>query len=183
MSFFSKLVSPARKGEKNFERARSAEERRDIDKAREYFTIAGKAFDEHLLQRRESQKDIRPSHLVMAGISYTRLGRYEDAIATLDECLGIKEIPDAYLHAGYAAAKLGQLDQAVAYWQQYPNWADQILIANTLKEQIRALQNETTSLQEVCEAIVVAIHDQDKRNLRAKRFKRGEKKVPPHRGY
>ncbi len=56
----------------------------------------------------------------MAGISYTRLGRNEEALTVLDACIAQKEIPDAFLHAGYAAAQLGQLGEAVKYWANYP---------------------------------------------------------------
>jgi tetratricopeptide (TPR) repeat protein len=176
MSFFSKLVKPYRKGEKNFDRARAAEFRRDFDKARTYYQEAAVGFDEHLADKRAKGEEIRPSHLAMAGLCYTRLGRYEDALATLDECLGRKEIPDAFLYAGFAAARLDRLDKAVAYWKAYPTWADQRILANVLKEQIAALGSDSPNIDEVCDAIISGVYEQDQYNRKDRNFRRGEER-------
>lgn len=184
MSFFSKLTSPSRKGEKNFERARAAEGRRDFGKAQNYFQTAAEAFDDHLADCRGKRKPARPSHLVMAGICYTRLGRNEDALDVLGECLAQKQIPDGYIHAGYAAAKLGQAEKAIAYWEDYPAWADQKIIADALKEQIAAVKAQgEAALQPACETIAEAVFRQDKANAKAKTFSHDNKTIPPKRGY
>lgn len=184
MSFFSKLTSPSRKGEKNFERGRAAEGRRDFDKAQGYFQTAAEAFDAHLTECRDKGKPVRPSHLVMAGMCYTRLGRDQDALDVLGECLAQKQIPDGYLHAGYAAAKLGQADKAIAYWEAYPAWAEQKIVADALKEQVATVKaHGEAALQPACEAIAEAVFRQDKANTRAKAFSHDNKTVPPKRGY
>ncbi|QGY38969.1 tetratricopeptide repeat protein [Pseudodesulfovibrio cashew] len=183
MSFFSRLVPPSRKGENNFKRARAAELRRDFDKAQAYFSAAAGAFDDHFARLKDKGKAPRASHLAMAGICYTKLGRNEDAITILEQCLAIKDVPDAYLHAGYAAAKLGDADRAVDYWDRYPQWAEQRIVAKALKEQVQALREEKISLQAACEAVAHAVHQQDKHNAGVRLMRRGKKEYPPHRGY
>jgi len=184
MSIFSRLVAPYRKGEKNFERARAAELRRDFDTAKAYFQTAAEAFDLHRAKKQEKGQEVRLSHLVMAGICYTRLGRNEDGLSALDASIALKNVPDAFIHAGYAAAKLGHANKAMDYWSRYPNWADQRIIARALKEQIKTLQKEKTpDLQAICEAVAEAIFRQDKENAKLKTRARGKKMVPVNRGY
>jgi len=174
MSFFSKLVKPYRRGEKNFDRARAAEFRRDFGKAGEYFMEAATAFDEHLADKRARGEEIRPSHLAMAGLCQTRLGRYEDALDTLDECLSRKDIPDAFLYAGFAAARLGQADRAVGYWKGYPTWADQRILANVLKEQIAAVtRSDDPDLDAACDAVINGVYEQDQYNRKDRNFRSG----------
>ena len=164
MSFFQKLVKPYRKGEKNFDRARDAESRRMFDKAREYYQECAAGFDEHLASKRAEGKEIRPSHLAMAGLAYTRMGRYEDALTTLDECLDRKDIPDAFLYAGFAAIRLGQFDRALEYWKNYPTWADQRILANMLKEQIKALKADPPDADAICDAVIQSVYEQSQYN-------------------
>lgn len=178
MSFFSKFVAPYRKGEKNFERGRAAELRGDFGKAEEYFRVGAEGFDAHFAKGGVS----KPSHLVMAGICYTRIGRNEDALDVLDRAMGAKDIPDAFLHAGYAAARLGDRDAAVRYWSGYPAWADQRFIAETLKEQIAALQGGS-DVEAVCEAVAKAVHRQDRENAKKKHMTHDNQKIAPKRGY
>lgn len=171
MSFFSKLIKPYRKGERNFDRGRNAESRRNAEAAKEYFSKAAAAFDEHIADKQKRGQEVRPSHLVMAGICYTRIGRHEDGLRVLDQCIERKEIPDAYLHAGYNAAKLGDANRAEAYWKSYPGWADQRIIANALKEQIAAIRTHgKDGLQSACEAVTLAIFKQDIENGRRAKF-------------
>lgn len=182
MNFFSKLVAPYRRGEKNFERGRSAELRGDFAKAEEYFGIAADAFDEHFGSKGES--GARPSHLVMAGICYVRIGRNEDALQMFDRCVSLKEIPDAFLHAGYAAAKMGDAQKAMEYWKRYPAWYEQRIMHDVLTEQLSSLeQAEAVDLEGACEAIAQAVRQQDKYNENQKRMKRGNQDYPPNRGY
>lgn len=185
MSFFSGLVKPYRRGEKNFERGRAAEARGDYAKAEAYFQEGAAAFDEHLAAKRDKGEAARPSHLVMAGICYTRIGRFEDALNTLDGCLAEKEIPDAFLHAGYAAAKLNRSDRAAGYWSDYPAWAGQRIIQTVLKEQVSLLRaNDAPDLGAACEAVAVAVHEQDKLNSRDRTFREHGKKTSEFRqGY
>lgn len=184
MSFLSNITPPHRRGEKNFDRGRAAEGRRDFTKALEYFQAGADGFDAHFAKSKEQGKTIRPSHLIMAGICYTRLGRNEDALAVIGECLEQKEIPDGYLHAGYAAAKLGDAGRTINYWKAYPAWADQRIIATALKEQETAIKEQgEAALQSACEAVAEAVFQQDRANAKAKHFTRGKQKVPPKRGY
>ncbi|WP_229591490.1 tetratricopeptide repeat protein [Pseudodesulfovibrio sediminis] len=185
MSFFSKLIPPSRKGHKNFERGRAAELRADYSKAEAYFTTAAEAFDAHLTLLETEGEEARPSHLVMAGICYTRTGRFEDALRVLDACIERKKIPDAFLNAGYAAAKLGLADRTVAYWQAYPDWAGQRVIANTLTDLVKAIRKqENPDLQGACEAVALAVAKQDKTNQRDRRFRdRGHKHSEFRQGY
>jgi len=184
MSFFSKLTPPHRVGEKNFERARAAEVRKDFGKARQYFEAAAQGFDEHFAANNKSGEKQRPSHLVMAGICYTRLGRNEDALAVLDVCIAQKEIPDAFLHAGYAAAQLSQVNKAVDYWSQYPDWSEERYISKELKAQVEELRNSAEpNLLAASEAVVHASHRQDKKNASDRLSARGKKTGPRNRGY
>ena len=184
MNFLSKLVAPYRKGEKNCERGRAAEARRDISAAKAYFETGAEAFDVHFAKQKKAGKDVRTPHLVRAGICYTRLGRNDDALRVLDKALERKEIPDAFLHAGYAAAKQGKADKAVDYWSHYPNWADQRIISNALTKQVTALrEQESPDLQTACEAVVEAVFQQEKQNASARLSARGKKTVPARRGY
>lgn len=184
MSFLSKLVQPYRKGEKNFERGRSAELRRDFVKAEEYFTTAAFAFDEHFAKKNAASKDSRVSHLVMAGICYTRIGRFEDGLRVLEQCIEAKDIPDAFLHAGYAAAKLGMTEKAITHWENYPDWAGQRIIANTLKDQLKMIRTEDANLQAACEAVAKAVQKQDKMNQNDRKFReRGQRNREHKQGY
>nr|WP_321512922.1 hypothetical protein [uncultured Pseudodesulfovibrio sp.] len=185
MSFFSHLVQPYRKGEKNFERGRAAELRRDFKKAEDYFTIAAQAFDEHFTKKAAAGKDTRTSHLVMAGICYTRIGRFEDGLRILEQCIETKDIPDAFLHAGYAAAKLGLAEKAVSHWKSFPDWAGQRVIANALKEQVKAIRSsEKPDLQGACEAVAKAVQEQDKVNQNDRKFRdRGQRDREHRQGY
>ncbi|MCJ2164343.1 MULTISPECIES: hypothetical protein [unclassified Pseudodesulfovibrio] len=185
MSFFSKLVRPCRKGEKNFQRGRAAEQRSDFVKAKQYFTEGAAAFDEHLAEINAKNERPRPSHMVMAGICYTRTGRYADALRILDDCIEAKDIPDAFLNAGYAAAKSGQAERAVAYWRDYPAWAGQRIIAGVLKELVRAIRSsDSPDLQGACEAVANAVFEQDKANARDRKFRENGKTTSEFRqGY
>jgi len=184
MSFFSKLIAPYRKGERNFERGRAAELRRDFKAAEKYFRVAANAFNEHIAKKKKGGHEVRPSHLVMAGICYARIGRYKNSLRALDECIERKDIPDAFLHAGYAAAKLGDAGRTVGYWTAYPSWADQRIIANVLKEQIKSIRSqETPDLQVACEAVAQAILSQDHENIKTKSFTPYKPTNPPKRRY
>lgn len=183
MSFFSKLMAPYRKGEKNFERARAAELRGDFGAAEAYFRTGADAFDTHFAKLRDKDKTARPSHLVMAGICYTRLGRNQDALAALDKALSAKDIPDAFLHAGYAAAKMGDIASAADYWSRYPDWADQPILSGVLKEQAAALKQGTSDPASSCQAVAEGVHRQDRENAKRKITARGSKDIPAHKGY
>ncbi|WFS63025.1 hypothetical protein LF599_02380 [Pseudodesulfovibrio thermohalotolerans] len=171
MSFLSKLVRPETKGRKNFERGRAAEARGDFAKAETYFDTGAAAYDAYLANEAAKGREVRPSHLVMAGVCYTRVGRNEDALRVLSECVARKEIPDAFLNAGYAAAKLGRGDEAAEYWSGYPSWADQRILANALKAQIKAIRTGGADLDAVCGAVAVAVYEQDKLNARNRNFR------------
>lgn len=183
MSFFSKFTKPYKKGEMNFERARDAEAAKRFPKAEEYFIKSAEGFDAHFAAKDAAGDEIHTPHLVMAGIAYTRLGRNQDALRVLDAALARKEIPDAFLNAGYAAAKLGDADLARNYWSRYPAWADQRIIANALKEQLSLLAAEAPDLVACCEAIAKAVLAQDIENDRVKRRMDYKKVFPPNRGY
>ena len=165
MGFFSKLVTPSKKGEKNFRRARAAEVRGDRDKAREHFRIAAEAFDEHFATLERENKNGRASHLTMAGMSLTRIDRFEDALRRLDSALALRDNPDAFLYAGYAAAMLSDAESARRYWKGYPDWADRRIVANALAEQLRTL-DKGGSLLLACKAVDEAIHNQDLKEKR-----------------
>jgi len=183
MTFLSNLIPPSRRGEKNVERGRAAELRGDFTAAEGYFRTAADAFDAHLARQRERNAAVRTAHLVLAGIAYVRIGRNADALAALDAALETGPIPDAYLHAGYAAAKIGDTDRAAAYWAAYPDWADQRSVARTVHEQAAALRRETTDAQSACEAVARAVLDQERENARRRLMSRGRKEVPRNRGY
>jgi len=181
MSFFSKLVRPETKGAKNFKRGRAAEARSDFGKAEAYFSDGAAAYDAYFAAQ---TGEARPSHLVMAGVCYTRVGRYEDALRVLAECVERKEIPDAFLNAGYAAAKLGRADEAVRYWARYPSWAGQRKVESALKAQIKAVRAGAADLDAACEAVAVAVFEQDKLNGRDRRFRdRGKRDSEFRQGY
>jgi len=183
MSFFSRFVQHSVKGQKNFERARSAEEREEYAKAKDFFEQSVEAYDHYLAQQRDKGKQPFPSHLVMAGIGYVRLGRNEDALTVLDECIRRKEIPDAYLHAGYAAAKLGRKDDAMTYWQSYPAWVEQPVIHDALRSVLEALRHDQSSLDDACHVVAQAIHRQDKDNAKLRKGTPDQRIIPANRGY
>ena len=167
MSFFSTLFTPQpyRVGEKNFDRARRAEVRREFDKAQARFMDAAQGFDDHLARWKAEGKEVKPSHLIMAGISYVRIGRNEDALAVLKKALEYREIPDGFLHAGYAAAKLGDAGLAEKLWSQYPDWASQHQVAKALKAAVETLrESDDPDLKTLCEAVAKAAHQQDMEN-------------------
>lgn len=178
MGWFSSLVPAHRRGVRNFERAREAERRGDFERAAMYFEKAADGFDVHFAGTAKP----RPSYLVMAGISYTRLGRNEDAIRSLDKALEAREIPDAFLHAGYAAAKEGDRDRALSYWERYPDWADQVHISRALKEQ-KDFLGAGGDLQAACEAVAKAAHKQDKLNYTTGMTIRNQQTNAPRRKY
>lgn len=171
MSFLSKLVRPETRGQKNFQRGRAAESRGDFAKAETYFGEGAAAYDAYFAGETAKEREVRPSHLVMAGICYTRVGRNEDALRVLRECMERKEIPDAFLNAGYAAAKLGRSSEAAEYWSRYPAWADQRMIANELKTQVKALRSGGADLDAACAAVATAVYEQDKLNARDRNFR------------
>lgn len=182
MNLFSKLVTPIRKAKRNFERARKAEQRADYAKAEAYFTTAAQAYDEHF--SKHGEQAARPSQLIMAGICYVRTGRNEDALDILDTCLAKKDIPDAFLHAGYAAAKVGDKGKAMGYWSRYPAWYEQRIVHSALKETLHRLKDDDGfDLQAACESVAKAIRTQDKENENRKRLKRGKQTYPPNKGY
>lgn len=119
----------------------------------------------------------------MAGIGYVRLGRNHDALAVLDECIRRNEIPDAYLHAGYAAAKLGHKDDAIAYWEAYPAWVEQPVIHSALQQILPALRHDELLLDEACLMVAKAIQRQDKDNAKLQKGTPDERIIPANRGY
>ena len=182
MSFLSKFIPPARRGEKCVERGRAAELRGDFAAAEAHFRDGAEAFDAHLTSRGQRGRDVRPSHRVLAGIAYTRTGRNQDALAVLGPVLKSGDIPDAYLHAGYAAAKLGDGERAAGYWAAYPDWAEERLLGRVLREQAAALRLGGDP-QAACEAVARAVLAQDRENARRRPMSRGRKQVPSNRGY
>jgi len=164
MSFFSKLITPARKARKRFDKARRAEILGRFFEARDQFEVVAASYDEHFAELKAKGEAARTSDLVRAGMAYTRLGRNEDALAVLDDCIRQKEIPDASLHAGYAAARLGQLDRAVGYWTDYPKWAEQREVHAALGEQLARLRGPSPDLNAACSAIIEAFYRQDRDN-------------------
>ena len=185
MSFFSKLMSvtPLRKAEKRFDRARRAESLARYDEAEEQFGITATAFDEHFADLRAKSRDPRPSELVKAGIAYTRLGRNEDALQVLDECMRQTEIPDAFFHAGFAAAQLGRLDETIRYWTDYPDWYEQKFMHRALREQLRQLRGPQPDLAAACEAMMKAFYRQDTENRAQTGIQHRGDPFPPNRGY
>ncbi|MEZ7197321.1 hypothetical protein [Pseudodesulfovibrio karagichevae] len=181
MTFFSKLIRPETRGKKNFERGRAAEARGDFAKAETYFGEGATAYDEYFAGE---PGDVRPSHLAMAGVCYTRAGRYEDALRVLAECVERKEIPDAFLNAGYAAAKLGRANEAARYWALYPSWAGQRKVESALNAQVRAIRAGAADLGAACEAVARAVFEQDKINGRDRNFREAGRRTSEFRqGY
>lgn len=182
MGFLSRFISSARTGERNFERGRAAEQRGDFSAAQGYFLKGAEAYDVHLADQMRAGRTVRPSHHVKAGICYVRIGRDRDALRVLDLALAQRTIPDAYLHAGYAAAQLGDREKAREYWSRYPDWAGQIHISRELKAQTAAL-GHGADLDDSCTAVARAMLAQDKANAKARPTLRLSRPVPPHRGY
>lgn len=182
MSFLSRFIPASRKGLRNFERGRAAEQRGEIAAAKAYFLQGALDYDRHLESRYNAGLSAHPSHLVRAGVCYVRIGRNSDALRVLEQALGIKAIPDAFLHAGYAAAKLGDRGGAIRFWSGYPAWAGQTLIARTLKLQVAALA-AGADIDAACRAVAAAVRGQDRENARARPGIRHSRPVPPHRGY
>ena len=174
---------PSRKGEHHFERARAAELRGDFAAAEDHFRAGAEAFDAHFAEAEGKGKTIRPAHLTMAGICYTRLGRNQDALSVLDRALAAREIPDAFLHAGYAAAKSGDAERAAAYWSRYPDWAEQPVLSTALKKQAAAMGRPGTDPDAACLAVARAVQRQDRENAKRKLTARCRKEVPARRGY
>lgn len=60
--------------------------------------------------------------LFLSGISYYRLGRYEDALSTFQRCLGLSAVSDekasSYLWLGKTYQQMGKQDEARNAWQQ-----------------------------------------------------------------
>jgi len=186
MGFFSILTLPRRKpgriGQRNFERGRAAELRGDFSEAEACFRRGAQAYDEHLSALARSGREAFPSDLTMAGICHVRIGRNEEGLRLLRRALAARDIPDAWLHAGYAAARLGDREGAADLWSGYPAWADQPVIAKTLK----ALSHEVRNggdLAAACESVARAVLAQDRENARRRPFIRHSRPVPPHRGY
>jgi tetratricopeptide (TPR) repeat protein len=174
---------PSRKGEHHFERARAAELRGDFAAAEDHFRAGAEAFDAHLAKMADKGEPVRPAHLTMAGICYTRLGRNRDALDVLDRALAAREIPDAYLHAGYAAAKSGDAAGAAAYWSRYPDWAEQPFLSAALREQAAALGEPDADPDAACLAVAKAVQRQDRENAKRKLMTRGRREVPHRKWY
>lgn len=182
MGFLSRFTSPHRTAEKRFERARAAEVRQDFDLAKQLFTEAAAAFDAHFQQARDKDKTVRPSHLAMAGICFVRLGRNQDAREAFDQLLAAKDVPDAYFHAGYAAAKQGDRKAALAYWKQYPEWADQHILYAAIQKELPAA-SEDIDLESACTALAEAAWKQDKDNAKKSHLRVDRQRVIKRRGY
>ncbi|WP_147818725.1 hypothetical protein [Salidesulfovibrio onnuriiensis] len=166
MGFFSKLVPPSGKGERNFDRGMRAELRRDFAEAEQYFSAGADNFAEHLALKDAKGQEPLVRHLVMGGICCTRIGRNREALAWLDRALALRDdVPDAWLNAGYAAAKLGDADRAAGYWSRYPQWSEERIVAEALKQAVRQLKTaEQPDLQAACEAVAQASFSQMRHN-------------------
>lgn len=182
MSLFSRFIPASRRGQRNFERGRAAEQRGDIAAAQAYFRQGALDYDTHLDASKQAWRAVHPSHLVRAGICYVRIGRDSDALRVFERAMAVKEIPDAFLHAGYAAAKLGDREGAVRFWSGYPAWAGQSVVARILKLQVAAIA-AGADLEAACRAVAAAVHGQDRENAKARPTLRHSRPVPPHRGY
>ncbi|MUM77851.1 hypothetical protein GKC30_09410 [Pseudodesulfovibrio sp. F-1] len=186
MGFFSNLTlpwrNPGRIGRTNFERGRRAELRGEFAMAEACFRQGAQAYDDHLVALARSGREPLPSALTMAGICHVRIGRNENGLRLLRRALKARDIPDAWLHAGYAAAKLGDREGAADLWSRYPPWADQPVIAKTLKALVEDIRNGAT-LDTACESVAKAVLAQDRENARKRPFLRHSRPVPPHRGY
>ncbi|ADU63959.1 MAG: hypothetical protein KUA35_06330 [Pseudodesulfovibrio sp.] len=182
MSLLSRFIPASRRGQRNFERGRAAEQRGDINAALACFRQGALDYDTHLDAREKAWRPVHPSHLVRAGICYVRIGRDSDALRVFERALAAKEIPDAFLHAGYAAAKLDDREGAVRFWSGYPAWAGQVVIARTLKLQVAAIA-AGADLAAACRAVAHAVRGQDRENAKARPTLRHSRPVPPHRGY
>ncbi len=166
MGFFDKLVPLSSKGERNYDRGMRAELRRDFAKAEEYFTAGADNFRNHMTIKNKKGQEPLVRHLVMGGICCTRVGRYQEALDMLDRALARRDdVPDAWLHAGYAAAKLGDREKAVKFWSKYPDWSEERIVAEALKQAVRTLRgSEDADLQSVCAAVAEANFSQMRHN-------------------
>lgn len=165
MGFFDKLVPPSSKGEKNFDRAMRAELRRDFTKAEEYFTACADNFAEHFSTKEDKGGRILVRHLVMGGIACTRIGRNEQAVEWLEKSIAMRDdVPDAWLHAGYAWAKMNDAEKAVHYWSNYPQWSEERIVSSALNEIIPTLKTDAPDLPDACERVVQAFFSQMRHN-------------------
>jgi tetratricopeptide (TPR) repeat protein len=166
MGFLDRLVPLDAKGEKNFERAMRAELRRDFDKAESYFTACADALQELVEKKQKKRSQPLVRHLVMAGIACVRIGRNEQALDLLDQAIAMRDdVPDAWLHAGYACAKLGRAEQAAHYWQSYPQWSEDRIVAEALADTLLQWQSSGgADLDAACEAIARAYFSQMRHN-------------------
>ncbi len=166
MGFLDRLAPLDARGEKNFNRAMQAELRRDFSEAESRFTKCADALTTLLDKKREKGKQPLVRHLVMAGIACVRIGRDEQALAFLEQAISLRDdIPDAWLHAGYACAKLGQTKRAVDYWQSYPKWSEDRIVSSALQKILQTWQGkETPDAASACEAIAQAYFSQMRHN-------------------
>ena len=89
-----------------------------------------------------------------------------------------------FLNAGYASAKLGRAEEAARYWSLYPSWAGQRKVESTLKEQVRLIRAGGADLDAACEAVAVAVFEQDKVNARDWNFREAGRRTSEFRqGY
>lgn len=176
MGFFDRFVPLSAKGEKNFSRAMAAELRRDFGKAERYFTNCADALSALLEEKKGKKAEPLVRHLIMAGIACVRIGRNENAIQFLEQALERRDdIPDAWLHAGYAYAKEGQREQAVRCWKTYPDWSDDRIVGQAIKELLRELgHGEDADLDGACESVAKAYFSQMRYNSSLPQAKRDD---------
>lgn len=166
MGFFDRLVPPSNKGERNFDRGMRAELRRDFAKAKNYFTAGADNFIEHLALKKRKGQEPLVRHLVMGGVCCTRIGRNQEALDMLDQAIALRDdIPDAWLNAGYAAAKLGDANRAIGYWTAYPEWSEERMVSAALKQVVDELKSKgSPDLQTACETVAAAVFSQMRYN-------------------
>lgn len=166
MGFLDRLAPLDARGEKNFERAMRAELRRDFHEAESRFTACADALLELVEKKRKKGSQPLVRHLVMAGIACVRIGRDEQALALLEQAISMRDdVPDAWLHAGYACAKLGKSEQAARYWQSYPQWSEDRIVAKALSDILLQWQDPVEpDLDAACESITQAYFSQMRYN-------------------
>jgi len=144
-----------RTGQKNFERAWQAYTYLQQDKAVEYFKTSADAYAKALAADPPSRTARFASTLAMAGISFYYAGRYAECIEAMETAhRKEKRIWEANLFIGLSHARLGEKAKAIeslnAYLESLPS---QRILSNSVTEQIKDIEGDSTSLADAADHI------------------------------
>lgn len=161
-------MTPARKGNKDFERAWRSLMLKDFAKASDYFADGAEDYAEALADKSDSRLIEFGSTQAKAGMSFYFAGRYQEAADTMKALADVeKELWEAPLFAALSHGRLGDREAFVHWLELFrANNPGLAKLNETMRATVIGLTSRTMSLEEATETLEQGVISQYIHNVR-----------------